>query len=164
MKHTLTHLAFLILTTVSFNAYSCSCGRGSPPNSDEVKKYEHIFIARILKSEIVPKSESNYKLTQHRFLTPFKESIKTEFEVIETLKGNPNKVKFIYGLPFGNSCSSELHVGGKYLIYTTGINAQVTVCSKSHGVYHQKPIEYIEKDRAELKNLRKLLKDKSSNN
>ena len=130
-------LVIAIFVFLSAQAWSCSCMRLS--FEDRVSFYDTIFLAQLIKAEIVPGSESGYFNREH---------INAQFEVIEVLKGN--SIELFTGKTNLSllSCGLSMEVGARYLVFNKHGSDDVGICTGtkkiSSDVYEVKKSEILE--------------------
>ena len=138
MSRWLIILSGWILSTPA-TVWGCSCVNLSP--EQKFAEAHAVFLARITSAyEVKVGAPEGAK---HR------DRVRAKFEVKETFKGNPSKLKYVESGYGGPDCGVELLVGGTYLFYTNPAGETNRCAGSAYAnLSNQDNLKFLEKLRA----------------
>ena len=108
-------LILIALLNIPSLSYACSCGIINI--KEVITESKHVFVAGVKSVKIGKPGKDHMK------------SVVAEFQLIESIKGNPKEIKKLYSGFGGGDCGIPLNVGWQYIVYTN--DGVISVCSGS---------------------------------
>jgi hypothetical protein len=104
-------------------------------DEENFKSAEHVLHVRIIGSEVRPTKELPIAVRDEDFLGL--EYVRFDYKLIETLKGNPDKVPFIRTSVLRNGdCSTSLTTSVEYVVFLNSPYNFEMVCSGSFWLFN----------------------------
>jgi len=133
-KHGFTAISIGCLFLFASPSFACSCVPGIT-DEEHFKNAEHVLHVRIVGSEVRPTKEMPIAIRDEDFFGP--EYVRVHYKLIETLKGNPDKVPFIRALVLRNGdCSTSLTTSLEYVVFLVSPGNFEMACSGSFALFN----------------------------
>lgn len=134
LKQGFTAISICFLFLLVSPSFACKCVMGIT-DEEYFKNAEHVLHVRIVGSEVRPTKELPIAIRDENFLGP--EYVRVHYKLIETLKGNPDKLPFIRTFVLGNgNCSTSLTTSVEYVLFLNSPGNFDMACSGSFWLFN----------------------------